>query len=88
MFKATIRLLFICLGLVVDNREVSHLVGVLVAGDHVQVVAELLLLEVLLRQVLEVALGERCLRCHGDTRLGHGSGNGSDDRQPMGGGPR
>lgn len=72
--KATVNqqseyLLFVSLGLVVDDGEVSQLVSVAVAGDDVQVVAELLLLEVLLREVLEVALRERRLCSHGDARL-------------------
>lgn len=63
------RLLFVRLLLVVDDGEVSQLVSVLVAGDHVEVVAQLLLLQVLLGEVLEVALRERSLGCHGDARL-------------------
>ena len=41
--------------------EVAELVGGLVGRDDVEVVTELLLLEVLLGEVLEVALGERGL---------------------------
>ncbi len=62
-------LLLVGLGLVVHDGEVAQLVGVLVAGDHVKVVAELLLLEVLLGQVLEVTLRERRLGGHRDARL-------------------
>lgn len=62
-------LLFVRLPRVVDDGEVAQLVRVLVAGDDVEVVSQLLLLQVLLGEVLEVALGERRLSCHGDTRL-------------------
>lgn len=62
-------LLLVRLRLVVHDAEVPQLVRVLVAGDHVQVVAKLLLLEVLLGKVLEVPLGERRLGGHGDARL-------------------
>lgn len=66
---AIARLLFVRLRLVVDDGEVAQLVRVLVAGDHVEVVAQLLLLQVLLGEVLEVALGERRLGRYGDARL-------------------
>lgn len=62
-------LLFVRRQLVVDDGEVAQLVRVLVAGDYVEVVSQLLLLQVLLGEVLEVALGERRLSCHGDARL-------------------
>lgn len=55
--------------LVVDDGEVSQFVGVLVAGDHMQVVAKLLLLQVLLSEVLEVSLGEGSLGGYRDTCL-------------------
>lgn len=62
-------LLVILRGLVADDGEVSHLVRALVAGDHVQVVSELLLLQVLLSQVLQVPLGEGGLSRHRDACL-------------------
>ncbi|KAH9093063.1 hypothetical protein Ae201684P_008727 [Aphanomyces euteiches] len=43
----------------VVDVEVTQFVGRLVRGNHVQVVTQLLLLQVLLGQVLQVALGER-----------------------------
>lgn len=62
-------LLFVISRFVVDDGEVSQLVRVLVASDHVKVVAKLLLLQVLLRQVLQVTLRERRLGSHSDARL-------------------
>ena len=64
--KRQYRLVFV---LVAVDGEVPHLVGRLVRGDDVQVVAQLLLLQVLLREVLEVALGEGQLGRDDDLRL-------------------
>merc|ERR1712060_510276 len=43
---------------VVVDLEVTELVGALVSGDNAEILTHLLLLQVLLGQVLEVALGE------------------------------
>lgn len=62
-------LFFVSLRLVVGDGEVAQLVSVLVTGDYVQVVAQLLLPKVFLGQILEVALRERCLSRDRDARL-------------------
>jgi len=54
--------------------EVAELVGGLVGGDHVEVIAELLLLQVLLGEVLEVSLGEGGFSS--DEKLGAVAGDG------------
>jgi len=59
-------LLVILILSVVLEVEVAQVVAVLGLGDHADVVAEQLLLEELLGQVLEVALGEGDLGGHGD----------------------
>ena len=67
---SSIKSLFLVrLRLVVDDREVAQLVGVLVAGDYVEVVAQLLLLQVLLGEVLQVTFRKRRLGGYGDARL-------------------
>ncbi len=56
--------LFLLVLLVVD-LEVSQLVGVLRSGDDAEPIAQVVLLQVLFREVLEIALGE------GDARRQH-----------------
>lgn len=66
--ETTTCLLLLVLGITAADLEVAELVRVLVVGDDVQEIAELLLLQVLLGQVLDVALGERKLSS--DVNLG------------------
>merc|ERR1711924_226417 len=65
--RCPVRLLVIII--IVRNVEVAKLVCALGGSDHMNIVAELLLLQVLLGQVLQVALGERWLGGHHDLGL-------------------
>ena len=49
--------------------EVSELVGVLVGSDHTKPVTEGVLLQILLREILQIPLGERRLGGDGDLSL-------------------
>ena len=53
----------------VVDVEVTKFVGGFVGGDHVKVITELVLLEVLLGEVLEVSLGEGSLGSYYDLGL-------------------
>ena len=65
---------YLFLGLIIitaGDAEVSELVSVLVGGNNAEVIAELLLLEVTLGEVLELTLGEAKVgrRGHGELVL-------------------
>jgi len=63
---------YLFLGLLIitaGDAEVSELVSVLVGGNNAQVIAELLLLEVTLGEVLELTLGEAKVGGRGDGEL-------------------
>ncbi len=63
------RLSFLLIGVACADLEVLQLVGSLGGGNDVQEVSELLLLEVFLGQVLQVALGEGQLHIQHDLGL-------------------
>ena len=69
--KKNLRLLLLggSILVLVVNVEVLELVGVLALRDHAKPIAQLLLLQVLLREVLDVLLGEGDGRAHGELRL-------------------
>ena len=61
--------------LVIVDVEVTHLVRGLVGGHDAEEIPQLLRLQVLLAQILQVALGERSLSGHMDLGLLPGDGN-------------
>ena len=67
----------VSLGLLVLNLEVLELVGVLLGGNDTQELLKVLLLEILLHQVLKIALGEGDLGLDDDAGLLGGESNGS-----------
>jgi hypothetical protein len=74
MWSSLFVVLLLLVILVVD-LEVAELVGVLGRCHHAQPVPKVVLLQVLLRQVLKVALGERHRRRHDDLILLLGEGD-------------
>lgn len=70
LFHMLLHLFFILAIFIVGDVEVTELVGLLVRSNHAEPVTDLVLLQELLRKVLEVALGERNVGDHSDLVVG------------------